>query len=598
MSVIRSRTSLPSGTNWPPNSIKTLHFFTSATPLLNSTRDFLGYADMIWQQSWPFRFNPAGTEIQPQMFFASSDRSCAPYEFGSAKWQNQNKTLRAGKRHDEYVKALKDQHMPLFLLSPKLVESFGDVVKCGVDFARIAVGRMMDILQIRQGMLDPLTLPDGQICHPGDGIPPIEVCRVELGMRADRRPVMRAVLSSLHENMMTPAMSKMAQHTGRGSVTGSSGMMIHPGMYRRAMLIGTDVRNQILTHPSVRCMKLLGDMEAMYNVMKPDGMHSDKSKKTVTTADVELGQPIESQGLLTSSQARKRAAEAEKRRPETAAGVAEMKRVALNDHTGGLHLYFYHTRPTDEFSFPSDRLEIMRYVVNKSPKYAFTLGMALRCQKTNERLLVIVNNTPGHANDQRRLDKALSSKSPHKISRARMPSIEKTGWVVACGALVSCSLSGPSLVVQSFLPCPVRPSSSSPSLLVRSITHYPVHRLVLIFQSVSEDKKDFPLLARLFDRWIEYQQLRKVANIIAAQAPIDRRIEGEQLTLCAFEIMATYLGQRCNRYPRKGAEWYEYDGQKMTDLGEFYSAIARTTILNPDLFSNMTPQFIRELAVS
>lgn len=90
----------------------------------------------------------------------------------------------------------------------------------------------------------------------------------------------------------------------------------------------------------------------------------------------------------------------------------------------------------------------------------------------------------------------------------------------------------------------------------------------------------------------------QVANIIAAQAPIDRRIEGEQLTICAFEIMATYLGQRCNRYPRKGAAWYEYDGQKMTDLGEFYSAIARTTILNPDLFSNMTPQFIRELAVS
>ncbi|RXG46648.1 hypothetical protein VDGE_08184 [Verticillium dahliae] len=115
-------------------------------------------------------------------------------------------------------------------------------------------------------------------------------------------------------------------------------------------------------------MKLLGDMEAMYNVMKPDGMHSDKGKKTVTTADVELGQPIESQGPLTSSQARKRAAEAEKRRPETAAGVAKMKRVALNDHTGGLHLYFYHTCPTDEFSFPSDRLEIMRTINVDSTK--------------------------------------------------------------------------------------------------------------------------------------------------------------------------------------------------------------------------------------
>ncbi|EGY17020.1 uncharacterized protein VDAG_08184 [Verticillium dahliae VdLs.17] len=497
MSVIRSRTSLPSGTNWPPNSIKTPHFFITATPLLNSTRDFLGYADMIWQQSWPFRFNPAERDNNT---WEKIDLARL-MSFGSAKWQNQNKTLGAGKRHDEYVTALKDQHIPLFLLNPKLVESFGDVVKCGIDFARMAVGRMMDILQIRQGMLDPLTLPDGQICHPGDGIPPIEVCRVELGMRADRRPVVRAVLSSLHENMMTPAMSKMAQHTGRGSVTGSSGMMIHPGMYRRAMLIGTDVRNQILTHPSVRCMKLLGDMEAMYNVMKPDGMHSDKGKKTVTTADVELGQPIESQGPLTSSQARKRAAEAEKRRPETAAGVAEMKRVALNDHTGGLHWYFYHTRPTDEFSFPSDRLEIMRYVVNKSPKYAFTLGMALRCQKTNERLLVIVNN-PGYATRQ------------------------------------------------------------------------------------SLEQQEPP------------QNFEREDAINRTQAPIDRRIEGEQLTICAFEIMATYLGQRCNRYPRKGAEWYEYDGQKMTDLGEFYSAIARTTILNPDLFSNMTPQFIRELAVS
>ncbi|KAG7104735.1 hypothetical protein HYQ46_013119 [Verticillium longisporum] len=102
----------------------------------------------------------------------------------------------------------------------------------------------------------------------------------------------------------------------------------------------------------------------------------------------------------------------------------------------------------------------------------------------------------------------------------------------------------------------------------------------------------------LIVRRIEYQQLRKVAEIVVARAPIDRRIEGEQLTICAFEIMATYLGYLCNRHPRKGAEWYNYDSQKMTDLGELYSAIARTMILRPDRFCNMTPQFSRELAVS
>ncbi|KAF3356302.1 hypothetical protein VdG1_06396 [Verticillium dahliae VDG1] len=296
-------------------------------------------------------------------------------------------------------------------------------------------------------------------------------------------------------------------------------------------------------------------MEAMYNVMKPDGMHSDKGKKTVTTADVELGQPIESQGPLTSSQARKRAAEAEKRRPETAAGVAEMKRVALNDHTGGLHLYFYHTRPTDEFSFPSDRLEIMRYVVNKSPKYAFTVGMALRCQKTNERLLVIVNNTPGYATRQ-----SLEQQGPPQnfegedaINRSNISDSKADVFI----------------------------TSSRPSIF--GVNYHNTFHNDILLTARDNTATENRMGGRLWR---------------IAQAPIDRRIEGEQLTICAFEIMATYLGQRCNRYPRKGAAWYEYDGQKMTDLGEFYSAIARTTILNPDLFSNMTPQFIRELAVS
>ncbi|CRK32158.1 hypothetical protein BN1723_003831 [Verticillium longisporum] len=445
----------------------------------------------------------------------------------------------------------------------------------------MAVGCMMDILQIRRGMLDPLTLPNSKVCHPEDGILIIEVCRFELGMRADRKPVVRNVLSSLHENM-TPTMSKMAQHTGRGSVTGSSGMMIHPGMYRRAMLIGTDVRKQILTHPSVRCMKLLGDMEAMYNVMKSDGYHSDKGKKTVTTADVELGQPPEFQ-------------EAEKQRPETAAAIAEMNRVALNDHTGGLHWYFYHTRPTDEFSFPSDRLEILRYAVNKSLKYACTLAMTLRCQQKQERLTIKAISTVA---DLRTLSIKSSHKAPERedaINQINSPD-SKADVLITSGRLSAFGVNYHNTFQNDILlkatentateiqmegrlwrigqsHCPVRSPSSGPFLVVQSIPPCPC--------SLSE-----------------YQQLRKVAEIVVARAPIDRRIEGEQLTICAFEIMATYLGYLCNRHPRKGAEWYNYDSQKMTDLGELYSAIARTMILRPDRFCNMTPQFSRELAVS
>ncbi|KAM0506746.1 hypothetical protein ACHAP6_003802 [Verticillium nonalfalfae] len=251
-------------------------------------------------------------------------------------------------------------------------------------------------------------------------------------------------------------------------------------------------------------MKLLGDMEAMYNVMKPNGMHADKGKNTVTTADAELGKPIESQGPLTSSQVRKRAVEAEKQRPGTAAGVAEMNRVALNDHTGGLHWYFYHTRPTDEFSFPSDRLEILRF--------------------EREGAINQINNPDSKAD--------------------------------------------------------VLITSSRPSAFGAN-DHSTFHNDILL-KAPDNTATEIQMGGRLWR---------------IAQAPIDRRIEGEQLTICAFEIMATYLGHCCNRYPRKGAEWYDDDSQKMIDLGEFYLAIARTMILNPDLFCNMTPLLSRALAV-
>ncbi|EEY22409.1 predicted protein [Verticillium alfalfae VaMs.102] len=187
------------------------------------------------------------------------------------------------------------------------------------------------------------------------------------------------------------------------------------------------------------------------------------------TADVELGKPIESQGPLTSSQVRKRAAEAEKQRPGTAAGVAEMNACSF------ILAYKLHN-----------------YILLKAPDNTAT-------------------------------------------------EIQMGGRLWRIGQLL--------------IARPVRSFSSSPFLLVRSIAHCPVHSPVLIIRFISDYIKYFPSTAGLCDRRIEYEQLRKATDIVAAQAPIDRRIEGEQLTICAFEIMATYLGHGCNRYPRKGAEY-------------------------------------------
>ncbi|KAM0326629.1 hypothetical protein ACHAQA_006498 [Verticillium albo-atrum] len=542
--------------------------FISATPMLNSIRDFMGYSALIWQQSWPFRYSVGESEVGPQFFFAPeviTNLLMDPEGDGknwegitrarlfiskSAEFADPNKTERARLRHDEYVKGVGEQHMPLFLLNPHLIEPFAESQQWGVDFAQIAIGPLLNLLQIRRRMLDKLVLPDGSECSPGQDIPPISVSTVELGLRSDWRRGMHNVLDTLHKKMMTPSMNMMSQHLGGGAVQGKQ-----------------DIRNQVLTHPSVRCLKLLGDMEALATVSRDNllqraqDQHKDKGKKHVSPADLQIGGKSSE---LTVARARKKAAANAKQRPEPAAGVSEMNRIASNDP--------------------------------KSPKYAFTLAEAVRCHQRGERLIIYVTN-PVTLQIMNAL-LVLAGLKAINIKSAHAPA-ERDAAVA--------KFNSPSADVDVLI--------TSSRLAIFGVNYHFACHQGIVMEATTNASTTMHVIRRLwrigqkhavkwyilyqqssYDGWIENQQLQKFSQQLASEGLIDPRITGEHRIVCAFEIMAMYFGHRCNRYPRKSAEWHEYDNEKVTKQGQFYSAIARALMANPDLFANMTPSFIKELS--
>ncbi|CRK16629.1 hypothetical protein BN1708_002886 [Verticillium longisporum] len=191
---------------------------------------------------------------------------------------------------------------------------------------------------------------------------------------------------------------------------------------------------------------------------------------------------------MTHNQARKKAAEAEKQRPETAAAIAEMNRVALNDHTGGLHWYFYHTRPTDEFSFPSDRLEILRTIKAISTVADLRTLSIKSSHKAPEREDAINQiNSPDSKADVLITSGRLSAFGVNyhntfqndillKATENTATEIQMEGRLWRIGQShcpVRSPSSGPFLVVQSIPPCPVCYSLSSP----QSSAHCPADRV-------------------------------------------------------------------------------------------------------------------------
>lgn len=90
----------------------------------------------------------------------------------------------------------------------------------------------------------------------------------------------------------------------------------------------------------------------------------------------------------------------------------------------------------------------------------------------------------------------------------------------------------------------------------------------------------------------------KHANIMAAEAQISDKIRGQQRYLVGYELLRVYFGQEVNRYPRLRVPWDKCDHEAIHKEGQFYSALARFIIANPQYSDQCNKERIERVASS
>lgn len=200
----------------------------TATPLLNSIRDILGFLNVIWRPEWPFGYTTAD-EVAAEHFYTQETWSRIAADEKDQSYRVTPERILSGglmkiadmgpvelQSQARFTKAIKDGTYPLYILNPQLFAAFAKTTQYSMDTSLQAIKPIMELVSVPRDMLTPLAMPDGSETMPGDDIPPMTLQTRELKHRVGNVAEIAANISGLARDVITATPSK-TQATRRGS---------------------------------------------------------------------------------------------------------------------------------------------------------------------------------------------------------------------------------------------------------------------------------------------------------------------------------------------------------------------------------------------
>lgn len=309
----------------------------SATPLSNHVRDAAGYTKLIWNPSWPFRYNskdpvPCKTFYDPETRLKVKNNESSGGAVGIDRLLGpgivnpivpQDLSPRQRIRHDEYIQGVK-AGIPMFLLNPELFSSFVKESEFSTDLSTNAIRPILTMLSVKRGMFSLQNLPNGKPTSFSQYMKGLVVETVELELASEQAEVVHEYITGLHDKLISYAEPGLPEILSTGLTVSKTKTMLNQEVYRKLSMVSIDHNN--ITLPSF-------------------------------------------------------------------IGLEENNNLAFQGLTGTrlLRWYFQQTRPSAKYSCPSG-LDLVRWVVWESPKYAYALLKAFEAQDRNQRMLIFVAN--------------------------------------------------------------------------------------------------------------------------------------------------------------------------------------------------------------
>ncbi|KAJ4022441.1 hypothetical protein NW766_001476 [Fusarium irregulare] len=341
----------------------------SATILSDHVRDVDGYIELIWDKDLPFDWNSPTSMAKADTWYdigtwkrLTQGQDTEEIESGriyrDTKGEDTDKpvpTARQIRRNQEYTEHIKKTGEPIFLMNPKLFYSFSSASQHSPAFTQTAIRATIRLLCVRRSMLSVMTLPDGTTSWPGKGIPPLHCNEVEFNLPVLARGKLHGAIRRLHSNLTTTGPRRKTFKSSHGAHVNKPTVQLNGNALRRMCLASTNVHNLKMTSPMVRTTKLLKDV-TLRKIMSHNIKDSTREVRNKKKKPLLLPDPNGHSESLTPRKEARRQALQRRRRPEAAAGTAEMNRIAVEDPTKGLQWAFFLTRDSVRENFPESAI--------------------------------------------------------------------------------------------------------------------------------------------------------------------------------------------------------------------------------------------------
>lgn len=260
----------------------------------------------------------------------------------------------------------------IWIMNPTIYKAAGASFKWNIAFSQFVVRRIFMAMQIRRTMTTRLTLPDGSVSYPAEGLPPATIRVQELDfsilnnqgvdMRELGRQFSRKLIGQTAEGDLTD------HSTQPDSANQQPSHMINFGVHRQAVLSTFDPRNLMLMSPG------------------ENDLHYQGSKNELIKHFQDMRDDQETNSRATSRQKRKG------KGPQI--GVSHVEQLINTDINGGLTYLYYHTRQDPHMGAPSDRAIFLHWLASTSPIMTEVLSLSYKTVRKDKQRLLVYVDTP------------------------------------------------------------------------------------------------------------------------------------------------------------------------------------------------------------
>ncbi|KAF5009663.1 hypothetical protein FDECE_4132 [Fusarium decemcellulare] len=336
--------------------------WVSGTPLSSSLRDLLSPLLLMWKAlsvTWepavdtlgwlPGLYRPDYDPVKTTNAFAGSDSPTTG--IFSPEFLAQHPEL-------EVLKAAFDKDgSRLWILHPHLYKTVGQRLTWGGDLASQVVRPILSKMQIRRTMLSPVTLPDGSVTYPGEGILPATIHVEELEFR---RGTSRQRFEESGKKLAGELFSKISSVSAEKELTSDAEANMNVGVHRLGVLTTFDNRNHIVLQATKPL--LAGKRDDVINKVRQMGEQKTQS--------------------------------APKRLQGPVVGVEHVEDLVRHDTNGGLTFLYTVTNTNPDLYAPTTSSSLIRWLAAESPIMTRALDLAFQHVRGDKKRLLFYVDMP------------------------------------------------------------------------------------------------------------------------------------------------------------------------------------------------------------